>query len=183
MTHWENYPELSGPQLFGATRSQVVIRCALVRNVSGGPCEFGFTNQQKDVIPREIIKKEVANYLIANNLHIGYYDQLYVLTISPTVVILIPDQKKIDSESQNAGNSSSDIHSQMEHLMYGRNPVVGRNSLIFIAPSQSPPTQIADNTESFEFPLPDSNLKITAMGTHWSVLRSSKPTVNPAISR
>lgn len=176
MGHWEKRSDLAAPLLLDGKRGAAFWRCALVRNTSGGPCQVGFINHNDKMILLEEIEAELDAYVPSLDLKKPY--QFFVLTISPTVVMYVPGRPKTvklcTGENYKAGCFATPKIPRTE-FQYGPQPEIAKGSFIFAPSLERPPTAIPDESEYFEFVLPDSVLKLTADGARWNVLRLRRP--------
>lgn len=170
---WEERRDLSAPMLFDGNRGQAFWRCALIRNVSGGPCQLGFKNQSNKMVTLEEIETEVEAYV--PKLDIRGPHQFFVLTYSPTVIMLVPGKsrfgKQCGGENYRAGCFST-AKIQNAEFQYGPRPEVANGSFVFIPAPNSTVAHIPDGSKNFDFALPDSTLKLTSDGSYWNILRA-----------
>jgi hypothetical protein len=169
---WEMRRDLSAPMLFDGSRGLAFWRCALIRNVSGGPCQLGFKNQYNEIVTLEEIEAEVDAYV--PKLGISGPHQFFVLTYSPTVIMFVPGRSRFGNlcsgENYRAGCfSTSKIPNT--NFQYGPRPEVSSASYVFVPAINSGPVYIPDGSKIFDFALPDSTLRLSVDGSHWNVLR------------
>ena len=175
MSHWERREELAAPLSFEGKRSTAFWRCALIRNVSGGPCEVGFRDHKDNIISLDELEREVEAYVPKLKLKPPY--QFFVLTISPTVIMFVPGRPWATmlcrGEDYRAGCFATPKIPDSE-FQYGPRPQVAAGSFIFVPSLKDDPTFIPPESKSFQFALADSILELTSDGMHWNVLRRHK---------
>jgi hypothetical protein len=152
-TPWQARPEFKGPMLFDGVRSQAFWRCAAIDQVmSKGPCEIGYLNQRNEVVRLGAIEEEINKFLPVAQLKEPI--RLYILTISPTVVLAVPGRKtstECYGTSYQAGCQEYEGHT----FNFGSTPEIGDNSYWFSPTLKIGPFTIPKSDE-FYIHIPDS---------------------------
>jgi hypothetical protein len=173
---WQDRHDFSAPLLFDGNRGFAYWRCALVPNAfSGGPCQVGFKNHNDKMVRLDEIEDEIDAHV--PKLGITGPHQFYVLTFSPTVIMVVPGRSRY---SQQCGGENY-IHgcfvtSGMKNyeFQYGPRPEVSVGSYLIVPASNSGPVFIPNGSQVFNLTLPDSTLRLDDDGAHWKVLRHRK---------
>lgn len=168
-TPWEERPAFKGPMLLNGVRAQVLWRCAAVDHLmSRGPCEIGYRNQQGEVVTLEQIKAELHDFL--PKVQLKKPVRLYLLTISPTVILAVPGRKDTPLE---CGGTSYQVGCQAYEthvFQFGPAPEIGENSFWFSPTLKIGPVPVPVKDE-VDIPLPGSVIQLKAAGSYWSYLR------------
>lgn len=93
-TPWKEQDAI-GPGLLDTDRARVVERCAaLPQFMSNGPCELGFVDQHGTIVEWLRIQADIDRFIHENHIltedRTGGRYKLYLLTISPLVIMAVP---------------------------------------------------------------------------------------------
>lgn len=170
--HWEPRKEFAGPLLMSGERAHAYWRCALIRNTSGGPCDVGFMDHRGQVISLRELEREIDAYV--PSLSLPRDVRLYVLTISPTVVLAVPgrsrDRAPCSGEDYKTGCFVTTATGSIP-FQYGPRAEVGDGAFWFLPSSGQRPVQVPQGARSVDIPLPNSVIRLSAEGPYWKVLR------------
>ena len=171
--HWEPRKEFAGPLLMNGERANAYWRCALIRNTSGGPCDVGFMDHRGHVISLRELERDIDAYV--PGLSLSREVRLYVLTISPAVILAVPgrprDRAQCLGEDYRTGCFATAATGSIP-FQYGPRAEVGEGSFWFVPSSGEGPVQLPRGASSVDIPLADSVIRLSAEGRYWNVLRT-----------
>jgi hypothetical protein len=180
-TPWSDVEAL-GPMLFNGDRAKVIERCAIIPPyMSRGRCEIGFIDQNKTVIRSLDIQHDVDAFIkqfnpsgLLNNRKTATQYKMYLLTISPVVVLAVP--KSADDEIYcGVSHSRGCIQSTTDAGSYFYLSLIKAlaGSFWFAPDIKQTVSYLPDNSENIQIDLPDSKIMFVPVNGGWSINRSA----------
>ena len=171
----------------------VVNRCAIFQIMGPGPCQIGFIDHHGEKVLFEELQDEIDAFLpnatplrawvgsmhSAGNDAPKHYPRmpyvLYILTISPAVVLAVPsddNKRNYCSGVQLEQGCMSSTRLALEPYWYLGNPKIASGSFWFSPSLSTAITYVPDEARTYSITLPDSQIELIAKDGEWEVQRN-----------
>ncbi len=166
-----------GPMIKGNTPSSASKKCSYTP--AGDTCEIFFRDHQgqnlransiRDKIDNQLLKIKIFDTWTGLKQKVGYFPyKLYLLTISPIVVMVTPASPPTNDYCHNQYLTSKLIFPVC--YQYLESPKVMPGSFIFSTDVLNKLFYIPDDAEKFEVSIKDTKLELAKSGKEWIVVR------------